>query len=179
MRIRNALSVLVVFILLVTTCGGSGLAQSLRDRADRIGVLVGTAVNPAKFTESEYAATLAREFNMLEPENAMKWGAIRPAQDKFNFTPGDEVVAFAQAHKMKVRGHCLLWSEYNPAWLSKGSFTPPQLSKLLREHINTVMKHYAGRVFAWDVVNEAFLADGNVEPSIWYDSPQRQRMKTT
>lgn len=171
MRIRSALNVIVAFILLVTTTGGSCLAQSLRDYADRIGMLVGTAVNPAKFSENEYAATLAREFNMLEPENVMKWGAIRPAQDKFNFGPGDEVVAFAQAHKMKVRGHCLLWSEYNPAWLSKGSFTPEQLSKLLREHITTVMKHYSGRVFAWDVVNEAFLANGNVEPSIWYDSP--------
>src|SRR5882724_7569922 len=171
MRLRSALNVIFAFILLVTTSGGSCLAQSLRDHADRVGMLVGTAVNPSKFTESEYAATLAREFNMVEPENVMKWGAIRPAQDKFNFGLGDEVVAFAKAHKMKVRGHCLLWSEHNPAWLSKGSFTPEQLSKLLREHITTVMKHYAGRVFAWDVVNEAFLADGKVEPSIWYDSP--------
>jgi len=157
--------------LLITISGGSCLAQSLREYADRIGMLVGTAVNPSKFNESEYAETLAREFNMVEPENVMKWGAIRPMQDKFNFAPGDEVVAFAQAHKMKVRGHCLLWSEHNPAWLSKGSFTPEQLSKLLREHITTVMKHYSGRVFAWDVVNEAFLANGNIEPSIWYDNP--------
>jgi len=156
MRLRSALNVIVAFILLVTTGGGSCLAQSLRDYADRIGVLIGTAVNPSKFTESDYAATLAREFNMVEPENVMKWGALRPAQDKFNFGPGDEVVAFAQAHGMKVRGHCLLWSEYNPAWLSKGSFPPEQLSQLLQEHITKVMKHYAGKVFAWDVVNEAF-----------------------
>ena len=171
MRLRSALNLIVAFILLITISGGSCLAQSLREYADRIGVLVGTAVNPSKFKESEYAATLVREFNMVEPENVMKWGAIRPAQDKFNFGPGDEVVAFAQAHKMKVRGHCLLWSEHNPAWLSKGSFTPEQLSKLLRAHITTVLKHYSGRVFAWDVVNEAFLANGNIEPSIWYDTP--------
>ncbi len=42
---------------------------------------------------------------------------------------------------------------------------------MLREHIFKVMRHYAGKVFAWDVVNESFLADGSVEPSIWYDSP--------
>jgi endo-1,4-beta-xylanase len=150
---------------------GIAFAQSLRDDADRRRILMGAAVNPALFAEGPYASTLAREFNMVEPENVMKWGAIRSAQDKFNFGPGDEVAAFAQAHKMKVRGHCLLWSEYNPAWLSKGSFTPEQLSNLLREHITTVMKHYSGKVFAWDVVNEAFLANGNIEPSIWYDSP--------
>ncbi len=158
-------------ILLQTMDVGASLAQSLREQADGHGILVGTAVNPALFAEASYASTLAREFNMVEPENAMKWAAIRPAQDQLNFGPGDKVVAFAQAHKMKVRGHCLLWSEHNPAWLTKGSFTAEQLSKLLQEHITAVMRHYSGNVFAWDVVNEAFLANGKIEPSIWYDGP--------
>jgi endo-1,4-beta-xylanase len=147
------------------------LAQSLREQADKRKFLIGAAVNPALLREAAYSSTLAREFNMVEAENAMKWSGIRPGREKFNFEPGDKVVAFAQAHNMKVRGHCLLWSEYNPGWLSKGNFTPEQLSKLLEEHITTVMKHYAGKVFAWDVVNESFLADGKIEASIWYDSP--------
>ena len=171
MNIRKSPSLSLVLILLPATVTGTTCAQSLRDDADKRRILVGAAVNPALFAEAPYSSTLAREFSMVEPENAMKWGAIRPAQDKFHFERGDEVVAFAQAHKMKVRGHCLLWSEHNPAWLSKGSFTPEQLSKLLQEHITTVMRHYSGKVFAWDVVNEAFLANGNIEPSIWYDSP--------
>jgi endo-1,4-beta-xylanase len=157
--------------ILFITSGECCLAQSLRDYADRIGVLIGTAVNPSKLTEDAYASTLAREFNMIEPENAMKWGAIRPDQKTFNFKSGDQVVAFAQAHRMKVRGHCLVWQKYNPAWLMNGHFTSEQLSDLLREHISTVMKHYAGQVFAWDVINEAFDASGGFERSIWYDSP--------
>ena len=48
-------------------------AQSLRQEAGRIGILVGTAVNPAYLSEPAYALTLAREFNMLEAEDAMKW----------------------------------------------------------------------------------------------------------
>ena len=171
MLTRESLSLSLVSILLLATSPCVAFAQSLRDDADQRRILVGAAVDPRRFAEASYASTLAREFNMVEAENVMKWAAIRPAQDKFNFGPGDEVVAFAQANKMKVRGHCLLWSEYNPAWLSKGSFTPEQLSNLLREHITTVMKHYSGKVFAWDVVNESFLANGNIEPSIWYDSP--------
>jgi endo-1,4-beta-xylanase len=134
-------------------------------------MLVGAAVEPRLFSEPLYASTLAREFNMLEAENVMKWGGIRPNQKTFNFAPGDQIVAFAQKHKMKVRGHTLLWSEYNPAWLAKGQFTPRQLRSMLREHITKVMKRYAGQVFAWDVVNESFLANGTIEPSIWYDSP--------
>jgi endo-1,4-beta-xylanase len=158
-------------LILVAVTTGQAYTQSLRQHADRVGVLVGAAAQPARFAEADYANTLAREFNMIEAENAMKWGAIRPSQGVFNFKPGDAVVEFGRKHNMKVRGHCLLWSEYNPAWLAKGNFTPQQMSDLLREHITTVMKHYAGKVFAWDVVNESFEADGDLEPSIWYDSP--------
>ncbi len=147
------------------------VGQSLREYADQKKILIGAAVEPSLFKEPAYVATLAREFNMIEAENALKWAAIRPDRGTFNFKPGDEVVAFAKQHKMKVRGHTLLWSEYNPAWLTKGKFTPSQLSDLLHEHITNVMKHYAGEVFAWDVVNEVFEADGDVEPSIWYDQP--------
>jgi len=62
---------------------------------------------------------------------------------------------------MKVRGHCLVWHQYNPEWLTQGHFTAAQLSPLLQEHIAaTVMKHYSGRVFAWDVVSEALDENG-------------------
>jgi endo-1,4-beta-xylanase len=172
MNAKKALCVAAAFISLLTTGGGGRcLAQPLRVHADRAGVLVGAAVEPRLFSEPAYAATLAREFNMLTAENALKWGAIRPSRDKFDFEPGDHLVAFAQKHNMKVRGHTLLWSEYNPQWLVNGGFTPGVMSALMREHITRVMKHYRGRVFAWDVVNEAFLADGRIEPSVWYDQP--------
>jgi endo-1,4-beta-xylanase len=167
---KKFLTLILTAIVLVTGCSRC-LAQSLRDYGDKIGILIGAAVNPSKLTEDAYASTLAREFNMVEPENAMKWAAIRPDQKTFNFKPGDQLVTFAQAHRMKVRGHCLVWQKYNPAWLMNGRFTSEQLSDLLREHISTVMKHYAGQVFAWDVVNEAFDASGGFEHSIWYDSP--------
>jgi endo-1,4-beta-xylanase len=78
---------------------------------------------------------------MVEPEDAMKWWVVRHNQHTFDFGPGDEVVRFAQAHGMKVRGHCLAWSRDNPEWLAEGHFTPAELSPLLRDHITHVMKH--------------------------------------
>ncbi len=168
---RRIFKTAFVVILISSILVGSSFAQSLRDYADKLGLLVGTAVNPSRFAEDAYASTLAREFNMIEPENVMKWTAIRPNAETFNFKPGDQVVAFAAAHRMKVRGHCLVWHNHNPAWLSQGSFTSEQLSTLLRDHISTVVKHYAGQVFAWDVVNEAFDSSGGFEHSVWYDTP--------
>lgn len=170
MNFKKTLCAAATFLLLFTA-GGACAGQTLREYADRAGVLVGAAAEPRLLDEPEYAATLAREFNMLTAENALKWGAIRPTRGRFNFAPGDRLVAFARKHRMKVRGHTLLWSEYNPRWLEQGDFTPEQMSGLLREHITKVMTHYRGKVFAWDVVNEIFLADGSIEPSVWYDRP--------
>jgi endo-1,4-beta-xylanase len=147
------------------------LPQSLRQAGDRDGVLVGTAVRPSQLSETAYASTLAREFSMVEAEDAMKWAILRPDQATYDFRQGDEVVRFAQAHQMKVRGHCLVWGRYNPDWLTQGHFTTRQLSRLLREHITRVMKHYRSQVFAWDVVNEALDENGDVRDSLWYNQP--------
>jgi endo-1,4-beta-xylanase len=128
-------------------------------------------VRPSLFSEAAYSATLAHEYNLVEPEDAMKWWTLRPEADKFDFREGDEVVRFAQAHNMKVRGHCLVWDHNNPDWLVRRHFTPAQLSQLLQQHITTVMEHYAGQVFAWDVVNEGLDENGHLRDSPWFNQP--------
>jgi endo-1,4-beta-xylanase len=101
----------------------------------------------------------------------LKWWVVRRNAGAYDFNGGDEVVHFAQAYSMRVRGHCLVWDHNNPAWLAQGNFTPAQLSHLLQEHITTVMRHYSGQVFACNVVNEALDATGRVKDSLWYNQP--------
>jgi endo-1,4-beta-xylanase len=168
--LARAVSLLTLLVLSQTVGRGACLAESLRHAADRIGMLVGAAVDPDHFTEAAYTTTLVREFNLLEPEDAMKWGAIRPSRKRFDFAAADKVVAFAQAHQMKARGHTLVWWDANPEWLTRGDFTPAELSQMLHDHIDKVMQRYVGKVFAWDVVNEAF-DDGKLIDSIWYNKP--------
>src|SRR5712675_2962195 len=110
--------VLVLLLLTPILC----LAQSLREAGARDGVLIGTAVRPSQLSETAYASTLAREFSMVEAEDAMKWWVLRPDRAGYNFREGDELVRFAQAHQMKVRGHCLVWGRDNPDWLTQGHF---------------------------------------------------------
>ncbi len=167
MRTPRRLRFLLVCVSLTASC----LAQSLRERADARGFLVGTAVRPYALSEQQYSATLGREFNMIEAENAMKWSVIRPAESIFDFTEADRVVGFAETHRMKVRGHTLVWGWTNPPWLTNQTFTTEQLAHLLREHITRVAGHFQGKVFAWDVLNEGFDEMGKVKPSIWYDQP--------
>ncbi|MFZ0762090.1 MAG: endo-1,4-beta-xylanase [Candidatus Sulfotelmatobacter sp.] len=146
-------------------------AQSLRQEAEDADLLIGAAVRPSQLSETSYASTLAREYNMVEPEDAMKWWVLRPDRATYDFRQGDAVVRFAQAHQMKVRGHCLVWGRYNPAWLMQGHFSSRQLSRILHQHITRVMQHYAGQVFAWDVINEALDENGKVRDSLWYNQP--------
>jgi endo-1,4-beta-xylanase len=157
--------------ILVTAIVSVSTAQSLREQADHAGVLIGAAVRSSQLPEPAYASTLAREFDLVEPEDAMKWPTLRPDKTTFDFRQGDEVVRFARTYQMKVRGHSLVWGRYNPDWLTQGQFTTKQLSHLLREHITKVIKHYRGEVFAWDVVNEALDENGQVRDSIWYNQP--------
>ncbi len=159
----------VLILFLIATAGTPSVP--LRQAADEAHVLVSAAVRPSMFSEAAYSATLGREFNMVEPEDAMKWWTVRRDAGKFDFREGDEVVRFAQAHGMKIRGHCLVWDHNNPEWLVQGHFTPAQLSHLLQEHITTIMKHYASQVFAWDVVNEAMEESGHLKDSPWYNQP--------
>src|SRR5437016_2422379 len=146
-------------------------AQPLRDLADRRGIRIGAAAVPSRLSETSYAETLAREFNQIEPENAMKFGLIHPAPATYNFEPPDSLVAFARAHKMAVRGHTLVWHNQNPVWVTGGKHTPEELRSILEEHIKTVVGHFAGQVYAWDVVNEAFNNNGTMRSTIWSDSP--------
>jgi endo-1,4-beta-xylanase len=146
-------------------------AQTLRQEADAAGLLIGTAARSTQLSEPAYASTLAREFNMVEAEDAMKWWVLRPNRTTYDYREADELVHFAKAHGMKVRGHCLVWGQTNPKWLTQGHFTTRQLSKLLHEHITRTMRHYAGQVFAWDVVNEAMDENGNLRDSIWFNQP--------
>jgi GH35 family endo-1,4-beta-xylanase len=144
-------------------------AGPLRNGADDQGKFIGAAVDMNPFrNETAYRTTLGREFNMLVAENAMKFDAIHPAQTTFNFTAADELLAFAEANNMQVRGHVLVWHNQNPSWLVNGNFNRDQMIAILQDHITQVMGRYRGRIVHWDVVNEAISdSAGAPRDSIW------------
>src|ERR1051325_2167622 len=156
-------------VLLLTAATLS--AQPLRDLADQRGITIGAAVDPSRFTEAAYADTLAREFNQVEPENVMKFGLIHPSATAYSFTNADNVARFAKDHNQRLRGHTLVWHQQLPAWITGVTHTAAELNAILHDHIAAVVGRYAGQVFAWDVVNEAFNDNGTLRSTIWYDAP--------
>jgi endo-1,4-beta-xylanase len=154
-------------------CSGVGRAQTqpLRASADQRGFFIGAAVAMSPFrSEPVYLETLRREFNIIVGENAFKWDSVHPARTTFNFTDTDALVEFAQANNMRVRGHTLVWHNQIPGWLTGGNFSRDEVIEILRQHILTLVGRYAGKITAWDVVNEA-IDDGTGglrTTSFWY-----------
>lgn len=123
---------LVLAAALVSLGLGNGAReQSLCESARGSEKLVGAAVRPTQLSETDYASTLAREFNMLEPEDALKWEVVHPARESFDFSQADRIVDFASRHDMSVRGHTLVWHQQNPKWLTEGRFTSSELAEIL------------------------------------------------
>jgi endo-1,4-beta-xylanase len=139
--------------------GVSSAASTLgASAAERGGRYFGTAIAAGKLGDSAYTTIAGREFNMVTPENEMKWDATEPSQNNFTYGNADRIVSFAQSHGMRVRGHALAWHSQQPGWVQNLSGTA--LRNAMLNHVTKVAQNYAGRVYAWDVVNEAF-ADGN------------------
>jgi endo-1,4-beta-xylanase len=134
---------------------------------------VGVAVSVRSITGPD-AALIVREFNSVTPENAMKMGPIHPEEGRYNWKDADAIVDFATRHGLRIRGHNLCWHEQTPAWLFKDSagheVSKTVLLQRLKDHITTVVNRYKGRIYAWDVVNEAIADDSTqfLRNSPWY-----------
>jgi endo-1,4-beta-xylanase len=133
---------------------------------------MGVAIPPSFIDNQKKADLIKRHFNSVTAENDMKWSSLQPTEGNYTFTNADKIVAFAQANGMKVRGHCLCWHNQVPAWIFKDGTTDASkelVLQRLRTHITTVVNHFKGKVYAWDVVNEA-IDDGSstFRASKWY-----------
>jgi endo-1,4-beta-xylanase len=136
-------------------------AGSLKAHAAARGLLTGCAVNANLFRKDEaFRTLLAEQYNIVVPENCLKWNMLRPTADAYNLADPDSLVAFAEAHKMKVRGHNFVWHEALPGWFA-GTVNKDNAQKFLVDHIHTVGGRYKGKIHSWDVVNEAiWIPDG-------------------
>lgn len=191
MRRLLGLLLLTAIPLLLVGCDSGGTAELPEEEADPPdteepsgplrglaadrGLTLGTAVDVgALMNDSQYADVLAREFNAVTPENAMKWNPLRPSRDTFAFEQPDSLVAFASRNDMSVRGHTLVWHQQLPDWIENYRGQEDTLKAILGNHIKTVVNYYEeeypDQVTRWDVVNEAINDNGERRGSIWQET---------
>jgi endo-1,4-beta-xylanase len=189
MRLRHLLTIGAgaAAVLALTTAAlaapdsGSGrpARDSLRALAAKVGLRVGTAVIPFDLDHANYAQIAGDQFSTVTPGNEMKWQVVEPTQGVYNWSGGDRLVAFAEAHRQLVRGHTLLWHNQLPTWLTtgvaNGTISNAELRDLLHKHITDEVTHFKGEIWQWDVANEFFansfdrhpLADGINGDDFW------------
>jgi endo-1,4-beta-xylanase len=128
---------------------------SLKAHAAAHGLLTGAAVEAQLLAaNADVARIVIDQYSILVAENSMKVGPMRPTPTTFSFEPGDALVAFGDAHGIKVRGHNLCWHAQLPTWFNS-YVTTENAKQVLVDHITTVAGHFKGKLHSWDVVNEA------------------------
>ncbi len=174
----SAPAITALAVILTLALGGcahasrSARATTLRN-AYRQSFRIGSAVNEDIVSGADSATRdiVLREFNTITAENVLKAGPLNPEPGVWNFGPADAYVAFGEQHKMFIVGHTLVWHNQTPPWFFVDSAGKPNTHdaqvERLRSHIRTVGSRYAGRINAWDVVNEVIDDDGSYRPTTW------------
>jgi len=190
MKMRRSITVTVVSIGILAAVAVPAIASyggptrpanpTLRELGARTGLAVGSAVDMAALDDAadpQYRALVASQFSTVTPENVMKWEVVEPTRGTYDWTKADELIAFAQTNHQRVRGHVLAWSNQLPGWLttgvSNGTIGTTELRALLKKHITDVVAHFKGRIWQWDVVNEAVSDPWETPPihnkGFWFD----------
>lgn len=165
-------------VLALAGCGlglGPKADQSLKE-AFKKDFYVGAALNNRQISgrDAKSINLVKQHFNTISPENLLKWGAVHPQPDTYNFQPADDYVAFGQQNKLFTIGHTLLWHQQTPKWVFEDaagqSASREMLLKRLQEHINAVVGRYKGKIAGWDVVNEAIDdQQGDLRKTKWLE----------
>lgn len=144
---------------------------------------IGTVVNYEKTQNVNFTALAKQQFSVVSFENEMKNYSLLDTQASKDaveqtgddstvvcrFERADEMVEWAIANDMKVRGHVLTWmggsnDEYCRKGYDKANdyVDRETMLKRIKSYEEQVIDHFAtkypGTVIAWDVVNEAIDA---------------------
>jgi len=174
------------------TIGGDEEEQTiyLRDVFAEHGLKVGTCLTTRMISNDIASKRVTSQFSSVTMENEMKpdylfdKNASKAAGQlvvKFS-DDATKMLDWAKANDMAVRGHTLVWYSQTPAWIFYEDFdmTKSLVSKeVMTERLECYIKQifelidekgYTDIIYAYDVVNEAWMEDGTVrqDNNLWY-----------
>lgn len=162
---------------LAASCG-RGAAATMQPSANlgeigaRNGFLFGAAAAAAIDSDPLYRNLYVTQTRLITTDVALKIGAIAPQPGPKHFESADRLLAFCNQHRIAMRGHCLVWNEWNPDWVK--NMTKAERQAYFDSYIEEVVARYIGKLQSWDVVNEPFWpghnAPGGFRIGPWYDA---------
>ena len=145
---------------------------------------IGTAIMASNLASPSFMDLVEKHFNEsitfgneLKPDYVLDQAASQASGDntnpQVNFSQADALLKYCGKNKIPVRGHTLVWHSQTPDWFFKENFSDDgdwvdkdTMLKRMENYIKNVMEGLATQYpdvefYAWDVVNEAWLDDGN------------------
>jgi endo-1,4-beta-xylanase len=159
-------SVLLFCLLSLVGCGSDSAPPPQEQRLGRLasaaGVFVGVGFVEGSH-EPEFRELLVSEFNSTTAP--LYWSSTEPQRGSFDFSASDAALAVAEPHRLRVRGHPLVWGRLAlPAYVQQIT-DAGDMRALLTQHIRTLMARYRGRISQYDVVNEPLTGAGTPGPT--------------
>lgn len=173
---KKCIPVYLLTILIFAGCSESRNSKSQSEKIPELkevfknDFLIGTAMDSQQIQQKNPAEDklIKQQFNAVTPENVMKAENIHPSWNTYDFALADKLVAFAKKNNMKVNAHALIWHSQLPPFM-KYLQSADSVKQFFENHIATVAGRYDGKVYSWDVVNEALNEDGTLRKSIFLD----------
>ncbi|KAM0859374.1 hypothetical protein ACQ4PT_047288 [Festuca glaucescens] len=152
----------------------------------RPGFPLGNAMTKEILDIPAYEKWFTSRFTVASFENEMKWYYTEWKRDHEDYTVPDAMLRLAQKHNIKVRGHNVFWDTNNTQMAWVNPLSPDQLRAAMQKRLNSVVTRYAGKVIAWDVMNENLhgefyetrLGTPNVSAQIYQQVAQIDRTAT-
>ncbi|WP_157959755.1 endo-1,4-beta-xylanase [Devosia submarina] len=120
---------------------------------------LGYAIRMADLRVKERRAAVIRDCSTVTPEYECKWDALCRTDGSLDFDAMDEVVAFAEAHRMGLHGHTLCWHRSIPRRFL--DVDPERFRAAATAYLSNVVRRYQGAMLSWHVVNEPLqITDG-------------------
>lgn len=152
---------------------------------------IGCACAGSEFAQGATKALIQKHYNSLTLGNELKPDSVLDqalsqayvketgddTAPQISLNEADEMLKFAAANQIPVRGHVLVWHSQTPDWFFKENFdsdgawvSKEKMTQRLENYIKIVMetlaKDYPDVTFyAWDVVNEAASDAGTIRPA--------------
>ena len=168
----NTFHKLSIVLAVCLTCLAANAQTTLKDAykdAFKIGVAIGRMQTSGRIPQA--TNLVLQHFNSISPENDMKPEIIHPDPDTWNFGPADEYCQFGKEHGMHIHAHTLVWHNQTPDFFWNNPDGTPktraELEETMRSYIETVCKHFNGKVDSWDVLNEVIGEYGEYRDKGW------------
>lgn len=140
-------------IRLVDQFGNALLGATVEVHQTSKAFAFGSAINNNVLNNQAYANFAEQAFNWATLEFESSWSSNEFTRDNESYYVADQMIAWAQARGIQLRGHHLFWAQGTHGWVD--ALPDNQLQPEMLERIQNALAHYEGDFRHWDVVNES------------------------